>query len=159
MTSKLLALPMSLYSSDQLSAVAEELHHVAVKLGQKRRHDPKAQVEELSPLAAAALELLPPASRADDAAIEQLRVQLERMATAAPVVTLVLAGAATSRLKQELVAWLRQNVHAGLLVNFRVNPDIAGGVVIRSTNHLYDCSFRRLLLAESHAFTKVLEHV
>jgi F0F1-type ATP synthase delta subunit len=154
-----MVLPASLHDSDQLLAVAEELHHLAVKLGQARRHGPKAATEELSPPAVAALDLVPEASRADDAAIERLRVQLEHMATAAPVVTLVLAGAASSRLKQELVGWLRQNVHAGLLVNFRVNPDIAGGVVIRTTNHVYDCSFRRPLLANAHKFTEVLERV
>lgn len=156
-----LKLPPSLYSADQLLIAGEELHHYGVGLAQVRRHDPKDAVSlnGLSTLAVEALELLPAEQRQQDEAVETLRQQLERLAISAPQITLVLVARAPNKLKEELVAWLRENIHPGLLVNFHANPDIAGGVLIRSTNHIYDCSFRQALLADSARFTKVLEHV
>jgi hypothetical protein len=158
-SSKLPALPLVLYSSDQLLMVAEELHNHAGQLAQRRHKGSQSAEPPLSPIAAATLKLLPAASQTDDAAIEVLRQQLEEMVTVAPAVTLVLAAPPGATLKQELVGWLRTNVHPSLLVSFHVNVEIAGGMVIRSINHVYDCSFRQGLLAHPERFSKVLERV
>jgi hypothetical protein len=138
--------------------VAEELTHYGNTLAQGRRRHP-GPAAPLSPLAEAALALLPDDARKDPAAVDQWRHRLEDMATAAPMVTLVMAVPPGPALKHELVDWLRTNVHPALLVSFHANPDIAGGLVIRSTSHVYDCSFRQGLLRQPERFTKVLEHV
>ncbi len=150
--------PNGVYSVDQILAISEELHAYANELAAQRHGSPAGGPISLSPRAEAVLELLPQDKR-DDASVEQWRMELEKLANTAPTVTLVLAAAATPGLKQELVGWLRENVHPYLLVNFRVNPDIVGGIVIRSVNHVYDCSFRKALLAHPENFTRLLVHV
>ena len=149
-------LPPSLYSADQALAVAEELHQYGRRLG---RSAPKRSDTELSPEASALLATLPAAEREQTAAVEALREELEQLAATAAVVTLVVAAPPSAALKQELTGWLRTNVRPKLLVNFHVDPEIAGGIVIRGTNRLYDCSFRSALMAHQADFTKVLERV
>lgn len=149
-------LPNSLYSADQVLAVAEELHQYGRTLKPSAR---SRKESELSPEAAAMLETLPKADRDQVAEIEALREALEQLASTAPAVTLVVAAPPSQALKQELTGWLRTNVRPKLLVNFHVDPEIAGGVVIRSTNHIYDCSFRTGLMSHQQDFTKVLDRV
>ncbi len=156
MASKALALPASLYSSDRLLEVAEELHHYATALAHPRRG---TAAEPLSPATTDLLAILPAAKRDQSVQVEGLRQALEAFITTAPVVTLTLAALPSTVLKEELVAWLREEVRPNVLVNFQVNPDIAGGMVIRAGSHVYDCSFRTALLAEPARFTKELEHV
>jgi hypothetical protein len=151
-----LKLPRSLYSVDQALAVAEELHQYSRGLGQ-RGHGKASP--PLSREATALLQELPAAQRDQAAAVESLREELERLAAQAAVVTLVVAASPSAALKQELTEWLRTNVRPILLVNFHVNPEIAGGMVIRSTNRIYDCSFRAALMAHPERFTKVLDRV
>jgi hypothetical protein len=151
-------LPEEVYSVDQILAVSEELHSYSVYLTAKRVQGAKAEPFNLSSRAEAAVALIPQEQQTD-AGIEAYRLELEHLATTAPAVTLVLAAQAKPGLKQELVNWLRTNVHPDLLVNFRANPNIAGGVVIRTISHVYDCSFRQALLAHPEKFTEALERV
>lgn len=150
-------LPDSLYSVDQVLAVAEELHQYGQQIGRSVHR--KAPVVELSTEATAVLETLPAGQRDQSAAIEALRGGLEQLATTAAVITLVVAAPPSAQLKQELTGWLRANVRPKLLVNFHVDPEIAGGLVIRSTNHIFDDSFRSALIANQAKFTQVLDRV
>ncbi|HEX7259960.1 MAG TPA: hypothetical protein VF272_03445 [Candidatus Saccharimonadia bacterium] len=151
-------LPEEVYSVDQILAVSEELHSYSVYLAAQRVQGVAGEPFILSSRAEAAVKRIPEDQRTD-AGIEAYRLQLEGLATTAPAVTLVLAAQAKAGLKQELVNWLRTNVHPDLLVNFRANPNIAGGIVIRTINHVYDCSFRQALLAHPEKFTKALDRV
>ncbi len=151
-------LPKEVYSIDQILAVSEELHSYSVYLASNRVQGKTPETFDLSFRAEAVVNLMPEDQRTDQG-IEAYRVELEGLATSAPTVTLVLAAQAKPSLKQELVNWLRANIHPDLLVNFRANPNIAGGVVIRTVNHVYDCSFRQALLAHPEKFTEVLTRV
>ncbi|HUC20299.1 MAG TPA: hypothetical protein VMR98_02270, partial [Candidatus Polarisedimenticolaceae bacterium] len=135
-------LPAEIYSVDRILAVSEELHSYSVYLSASRVQGVKAEAFDLSSRAEAVVNLIPEDQRTAEG-IEAYRLQLEGLATTAPAVTLILAAQAKPGLKQELVNWLRANIHPGLLVNFRANPNIAGGIVIRTINHVYDCSFRQ----------------
>jgi F0F1-type ATP synthase delta subunit len=149
-------LPDSLYSVDQVLAVAEELHQYGRQVAGRGS---KVDTKELSPAAADLLATLPAGQRDESPAIEELREGLEELAATAAVITLVLAASPSAQLKQELTSWLRTNVRPRLLVNFHVDPEIAGGIVIRSTNHIFDNSFRSALIANQAQFTKVLGRV
>lgn len=148
------ALPDELYSADQLLAVAEELHQFGIHMAKTG-----SKTEPLSPLAETAFSMISAPERNKPEAVENLRAQLEQMAATAPAITLTLAASPPRTLRNELVRWLRQSIRPDILVNIHVNPDIAGGVVIRSTNRIYDCSFRSALLAHADQFGKVLERV
>lgn len=153
---KTFKLPVELASPDQLLATAEEIHRYTSALGGKAEANAK---EALSEVALEVLQGLPESKQADRETLEDLRGQLEQLAESAPVITLTLAAPPTRGLRQELVAWLRTNVKAEVLVQFRVNPDIAGGMVIRAGSRIFDCSFRTRLLAQPERFAKRLQDV
>ncbi len=159
MKRKALALPEYLYSPDQLVAVAGELESYATVLGQATRSKKAGELPELSAAAAAALELIPAAERNTESSVDELRQRLEALAAEAPRVTVVLAALASSKLKQEFVAWFRKNVRPDILVTFRANPDIAGGIVVRGMSRVYDDSFRTALLAHPENLVKGFDGV
>ncbi|HUC86933.1 MAG TPA: F0F1 ATP synthase subunit delta [Candidatus Saccharimonadales bacterium] len=158
-------LPTSIHSQDQLQFCAEELHaHAAVLRSKAATHHAAANPQghppdELSLDSQILIELLVADKRADAAAIEALATELEAMLAHGARVTITLAALASRALRTELVEWMRMNLKANLLVDFHVNPDIAGGIVIRTTNRVYDFSFRHQLLADTKRFTKALDHV
>lgn len=77
----------------------------------------------------------------------------------APVVHLVLADIAPPALRQRLSAWIRANCHPSALVALSADSTIGGGVVIRTTNRLYDESFRQRLVANRDALAKAVSDV
>jgi hypothetical protein len=159
------SLPTAIYSQDQLQFCAEELHAYAAALRSKAvahtaaSQAPGAEATELGLDSQALLQELPAAKRTDPAAIEALADELEAALARGARVTLTLAAPASRRLREELVVWMRTNLKPNLLVDFHVNPDIAGGLVVRTTNHVYDFSFRHQLLADTKRFTEKLDHV
>lgn len=76
-----------------------------------------------------------------------------------PVVHLVLADIAPPALRQRLSAWLRANCHPMALLAMSADSTIGGGVVIRTTNRLYDESFRHRLVAGRDALAKAVGDV
>lgn len=152
-------LPSALYTPDQLRVSAEELHALAAELRRTEGTKAAKKESELGSDPLVVLESLPAAVRRKHEAITAVAEELEQMLAHSPRVTITLAGLASHTLKEELVSWLRTNTAPNVLVSFHVNPDIAGGMVVRSTNHVYDFSFRKRLLDQPERFTRILEHV
>jgi hypothetical protein len=150
-------LPLSLYEPDQLAMSAEELKSLAERLSRPPAKKP-VEVPLLDETEALLAEL-PAAKRRQPAALYELAEQIEKLSVAAPRLTLTLAALPSSHLREDLVKWARTNLTANVLVVFRVNPDLAGGLMMRTTNRLLDCSFRQRLLAEPTGFTEVLRRV
>jgi ATP synthase delta (OSCP) subunit len=156
-------LPVTVYTLDQMQLGAVELHAYANRLHQQAatRHADAGQHKpvSLSIESQALLDELPPKKQTDPEAIDALATELEEMVAHGPRVSLTLAGLASHHLREELVGWLRTNLKANLLVDFHVNPDIAGGLMVRTTNHVYDFSFRRHLLEDTARFTRIFDRV
>ncbi len=153
-------LPARVYSPDHLRFCLEELERYASALLRAKRGAHGVEIPELSRESAALLDAGISANEHDDpAAIARLGQGLVALLQSAPVVGVVLAAPAPMALKEELVAWLRANLTPTVLVEFHVDPDIAGGIVLRSINTIYDHSFRQHLLANPERFTRILEHV
>lgn len=154
-------LPAEVYSIDQVLFCAEELERLAADLARQRRASSKTKAGELiiSPETESLLKLLPAAHQNDEAALETLRSQLETVAAQWPAIHLVMAVPASRKLKHELVTWVRSEISPQILVEFSADPEIAGGIVIRTKSHIIDCSFRSGLLKDPGRFTGLLEHV
>ena len=146
--------PLEVHGSAQVTVAAEELHTFCVNL-RKSAADPAGLSDEAQSL----LMSLPEGERKDPEAIESLRKENKKAMAASPSVTLILAAIAPRSLKLELVRWFRLNVNEKLLVDFLVNPAIGGGVVVQTTNHIYDFSFRRALLDQTSRFSEILKGV
>ncbi|MGH7196051.1 MAG: hypothetical protein ACREGA_04725 [Candidatus Saccharimonadales bacterium] len=61
----------------------------------------------------------------------------------APVLHISFAVAASAAFVAKIVIWLRANIHPQLLVTVGLEPSIAAGCVVRTTNKQFDFSLRR----------------
>jgi F0F1-type ATP synthase delta subunit len=153
------SLPPNVYSPDHVRFCIEELQAYATSLHKRERGARSVEELLLSPESTSLLQTLAADQQNQPLAITELTEQLAEFAEKAPTFGLTLSAPASHHLKEELVAWMRQNIEPRTLVEFHVNPDIAGGMLLRSTNKVYDCSFRQLLLDKSERFTRILENV
>ena len=93
------------------------------------------------------------------ASLDELIVALEKLVSSLPCVTITLAAPVTQTLKKTLTTWFREQVRPDILVDFRFNSTILGGMVVQYGSHIYDWSFRRQILAARQKFPEVLRHV
>lgn len=74
---------------------------------------------------------------------ERLRRFLETIAERAPVLHISFSADPSPSFLERLMAWLRQNIHPQILVTIGVQPTIAAGCIVRSTNQYFDFSLRQ----------------
>lgn len=91
--------------------------------------------------------------------LDKLIEELAEFEQSAPHISITLAAPAPLSLKRSLTAWCRQNVQPDVLVNFRFNSTILGGMVVSWGSHTFDWSFRRQILANLQKFPEVLKSV
>jgi len=72
---------------------------------------------------------------------EQLRVLKDK----APIIHMTFAVDADPDFLQQLVTYLRANIHPQTLVSVGLQPSLVGGVYMRTPNHVHDFSIRSLL--------------
>ena len=91
--------------------------------------------------------------------LDELIKTLETYGNKAPRITITLAALPSAGMKKQLVAWCRDNVAPNVLVDFQFNSTLLGGMVVRSSSHVFDWSFRRQIIAEREKFPEVLRRV
>ncbi len=91
--------------------------------------------------------------------LEELIVALENIEKTSPRITITLAGIPGNVLKKALTEWCRKNVSPDILVDFRFNATILGGMVVQHGSRIHDWSFRRLILSNRAQFPEVLRRV
>lgn len=93
------------------------------------------------------------------AMIDDLLKALETYKKNAPTVTITLAAVPSGETKNKLVAWCRKELSQNILVSFRLNRNILGGMVVAYGSRIHDWSFRRKLLESTTQFSEVLARV
>ena len=78
--------------------------------------------------------------RAEDR--QTMQAFLKTIITSAPVVHMSFATDPSSAVMAKLVGWFRTNVDPHVLVQVGLQPNIAAGCVIRTTNKVFDLSLR-----------------
>jgi hypothetical protein len=119
----------------ELAILNEYLQQQAVRApGQPMAKLPKTSrlLDELA--AANKLNLLDPGVRINLAAF------LADIATHSPVVHVSFAVDPSATFLVKIVAWFRQNIHPATLVRVGLQPTIAAGCAVRTTNKYFDCS-------------------
>ena len=158
-------LPSSIVSAQDLTMVIREIQDYTAWANHetiKQKAGSKKQLTPAPELTYAATELISAWGKTKGATADsyrQLVEALERIAKNAPTITITLAGPAPQHLKEHIVAWCRENLSENILVTFKFNRTILGGMVVRAGSHIYDWSLHRKLLDNGHAFTEVLSHV
>lgn len=159
-----LQLPNSVSSAEDVTALIIEVRQysqwfshnvIKQKVGAKTPSDQLT----LSPVANEVIQSWGAKDALTTASLDDLMKQLEEFKKSAPTLTITLAAPAPGDLKQELVAWCRENIADNVLVNFRFNSTLLGGMVVRYGSRVFDWSFRRQLLANRNKFTEVLRNV
>jgi F0F1-type ATP synthase delta subunit len=67
----------------------------------------------------------------------------------APTIHMSFAADPSSAFTAKIVSWLRANVHPFALLDIGLQPNIAAGCIVRTTNKVFDLSLRRHF-AEKH---------
>ncbi|HUC96100.1 MAG TPA: F0F1 ATP synthase subunit delta [Candidatus Saccharimonadales bacterium] len=159
-----LKLPGSIASSQDLTSLTMEIHDYARWFAHesiKKQVDAKDGSQSPT-LSSGALELLRDWKADQQISSQSLDVlikTLEEYASDSPSMTITLAASPTSSLKTTLVSWCRENVAPDILVSFRFNSSLLGGMVVQYGSHVFDWSFKRKILENRGTFPEVLRSV
>ena len=76
-----------------------------------------------------------------------LRTTLAELLKTAPVVHMSFAVEPSSFMTQKIVSWFRNEIHPALMLHTGIQPTIAAGCVMRTSNKYFDFSLRQHLQA------------
>lgn len=71
-----------------------------------------------------------------------LTTQLRKLKDHAPVIHMTFASEADPESLQQLVTWIRGELHPQALLSVGLQPSLIGGVYVRTPNHVHDFSIR-----------------
>jgi len=151
-------IPDSVSSPQDLAALLLEMReyarwfaHESIKKRVNAKHTSDAPA-----MSAAATQLV---RDLDQKGLDTLIETLEDYKKSAPSLTITLPAPPTNGLKITLVAWCRENIAPNVLVTFRFNSALLGGMTVHFGSRVFDWSFRRQLLAGRERFPEVLRRV
>jgi hypothetical protein len=93
----------------------------------------------------------------DDHGRVALKEQLQRLKDKAPVIHMTFATAADPEALQDLVDWVRKELHPQALISTGLQPSLIGGVYMRTPNHVYDFSMRATMQGKRGVLVAQLE--
>lgn len=157
-------LPSSISSLQELNVIGLELReyskwfaHNAIK---ERVHAKNATPPPA--LSAGASELMRSASSGkllSQTVLDKLIKDIETLKSSAPSATITLAAPVNNQTKQSLVSACRANIEENLLVTFKFNSTLCGGMVVQYGSRVFDWSFRRQILENKAQFAEILKSV
>ncbi len=157
-------IPASVASSRDLKDLILEIREYASWYEHesvKKRMDVE-HISEQPTLSPSAIELIHEWSASKSISMQSLDnliKALQEYVDTAPTITLTLAAPPTGTVKANLVNWCRENIAPNILVTFKFNATILGGMVVHYGSRVFDWSFRRQLLASRQKFPEVLRRV
>lgn len=159
-----IVLPPSICSEQDLEALIFELHsYVRWFTHNNIKHivDAKNAVRppELSQAALTMVRDTTTGALLSQDHLDELITALDTYKTTAPSMTITLAAPVGPTLKATLTKWCRDNLSPDILVNFRFNATLLGGMVVQYGSRIFDWSFRRAILANRARFPEILRHV
>ncbi len=112
---------------------------------------PHTSTELQSMAKAANLNLLLPGDRT------KLINQFKFVRRTAPTVQISFASDPSRQALRALVRWFRENGHPNTLITVGIQPNIAGGCVVRTATKTFDFSLQKLFTANVSALAKQLQ--
>lgn len=159
-----LRLPNSIASLQDLTTMTLEIQEYAQWFKHesiKKRVNAK-RMSESPTMSPSALELLQEwggKNPLSQQSLDDLINALKEYSNSAPSITMTLAAPPTSDVKKVLVGWCRRNIAPNIMVTFRFNSTLLGGMVVHYGSRIFDWSFRRQVLAARERFPEVLRRV
>jgi len=99
------------------------------------------------------LQLLKPEDR------KTFKELLNNLKAVAPTIHLSFAAIPSPAFLNKLVTWFRTNIHPNVLLRIGLEPSIAGGCIIRTTNKQFDLSFRKHFMSEHDGLVNKLNEL
>lgn len=159
-----LKIPDTVSSPQDLAVLLLEMHdytrwfaHESIKKRVNAKHTSEAPT--LSPAADQLISDLEHKKSLTQQNLDALVETLEEYKKTAPSLTITLPAPPTNSLKATLVGWCRENITPNVLVTFRFNSALLGGMTLHFGSRVFDWSFRRQLLANKERFPEVLRNV
>lgn len=138
-----LQLPVLVFGRIEVRRLERELDALEAFMRQTALRDPgkQAALPRVSRLLDALatenhLNLLQPADR------KQLETFLQHIEQAAPTIHISFAVDPSSAFTAKIVTWLRANIAPDILLEVGLQPTIAAGCIVRTTNKIFDMSLR-----------------
>lgn len=78
---------------------------------------------------------------------KSLKLQLKNVVQDAPVVHISFAANPSPRFMSEIADWFRKEIDPHILLQVGLQPSIAAGCVVRTTNKFFDLSLRKYLVS------------
>lgn len=152
-----LVLPVSVVSRVDATRLAREVESVGNFLEQQKHHQGRTQIAipSLSRMLGDVTQQnkLDLAKAADRERLYHFLIELKKDA---PMIHMSFAAEPPTLFTAKLITWLRSEIHPLLLLDIGLQPSIAAGCIIRTTNKYFDCSMRQHLVANK---PKLLEYM
>lgn len=157
-------LPSTIASPQDLAALLGEIKEYAKWFGhesikQKVAGSHSDQAPELSITANELIRAWGKAKPLSRESFDSLITSLEHYTKSSPAITFTLAAPVSGELKKTLVSWCRDNIAPNILVTFRFNATLLGGMVVQCGSSVFDWSFKRQILSNREHFPEVLRRV
>jgi len=139
----IITIPTSLVSKVDLSRVLRELETLNESLSQA---DLRAHTVTHKPVSSQALADVAQAYNCQlqhTADRQSLLTQLQNLQKKAPLLHISFASDPQPAFMGKLVTWLRREIHPEILLHIGLQPSIAAGCIVRTTNKYFDFSLRK----------------
>jgi F0F1-type ATP synthase delta subunit len=134
----------------ELDTLDDYLNQAALRSAQEASKLPQTSrvLEELA--ASHSLQLLRPGDR------KAFKAILGEIKQQAPTIHFSFASPPSLTFLNKLVTWLRTNIDTNLLLKIGLEPSIAGGCIVRTTNKQFDFSLRKHFVLQHDLLVNVL---
>lgn len=139
------AFPPSLIGHADVARLLRELETLDNDLGSQRARNRGTNAGYRLPNTSPALSDMLALNKIDianDRARMDLRTQLRKLKDHAPVLHLTFAAETDPEALQQIVEWIRKELHPLALITVGLQPSLIGGVYVRTPNHVHDFSVR-----------------
>ncbi len=157
-------LPSSISSQQELNVLSLELHeyskwfaHNAIKERVHAKNGTPPPV--LTPSASELIRTASAGKLLSQTILDKLIAEVELLKKTARSATITLAAPVNKETKLSLVTACRAHIEDNLLVTFKFNSTLCGGMVIQYGSRVFDWSFRRRILENRAQFAEILKSV
>lgn len=138
-----LQLPLGIVSTVDVGRLLREVDalEIFMKSAEVRQPGTSVQLPKTSKLLDEFLEInKKSALKSEDR--QEVSMFLRDLRAHAPSIHMSFSADPSPLFTQRLVQWLRQNIHASILLQIGLQPTIGAGVIVRTTNKYFDFSLR-----------------
>lgn len=87
----------------------------------------------------------------------RLIAEMRKLKNTAPTIHMTFAAAADPASIKQIVSWLRESIHPQSVVTIGLQPDLIGGIYLRTANKVFDLSVRAQLAGSRHLLVESVE--